>query len=101
MHGDDVRAGLGEGFEIRIARRDHQVHIEHFPGVGAQRLHHIGADRDVGHEVPVHDIDMNPIRTGRIDGAHLVAELCEVGGQDRRRYDERTQHQILRDAPFA
>jgi hypothetical protein len=44
---------------------------------------------------------MNPIRTGRIDGAHLVAELCEVGSQDRRGYDERMQHQILRNAPFA
>ncbi len=28
MHGDDVGAGLGEGFEIGIAGRDHQMHVE-------------------------------------------------------------------------
>ncbi len=29
MHGDDVAAGLGEGFEIGIGRRDHQMAVEH------------------------------------------------------------------------
>ena len=33
MHGDDVGAGLGEGLEIGIARRDHQMHVE---GLGAE-----------------------------------------------------------------
>ena len=28
MHGDDVGARLGEGFEIGIARRDHQMGVE-------------------------------------------------------------------------
>ena len=33
MNGDVVGAGLGEGFEIGIARRDHQMHVERFLGV--------------------------------------------------------------------
>src|SRR3546814_10854056 len=40
MDGDRVRARLGEGFEIRIDRRDHQMDVEGLAGVGAQRLHH-------------------------------------------------------------
>ena len=32
MHGDDVGAGLGEGFEIGIAGRDHQMHVERLLG---------------------------------------------------------------------
>ena len=28
MHGDDVGAGLGEGFQIGVARADHQMHVE-------------------------------------------------------------------------
>ena len=38
---------------------------------------------------------------GGIDGAHLLAELGEVGGQDRGGDEERTGHQVLRNAPFA
>ena len=81
VHGDDVGAGLGEGFEIGIARRDHQVHVERLSGVRAQRLHDVGTDRDVGHEVPVHHVDMDPVGAGGIDRAHLLAEPGEVGGR--------------------
>ena len=44
MHGDDVGAGLGEGFEIRIARRDHQMHIERLLGVRAGGFDDVRAD---------------------------------------------------------
>ena len=27
-----------------------------------------------GHEMPVHDIDMDPVAAGLVDGAHLLAE---------------------------
>ena len=40
----------------------------------------------------VHDVDMDPVGAGGIDRAHLLAELGEVGGQDRRRDDERAMH---------
>ena len=89
MHGDDVGAGLGEGLEIGIAGRDHQMHVEQLLGVRPQRLHHVGTDADVGHEMAVHDVDMDPVGAGRIDGAHLLAELGEIGGQDRRRDEQR------------
>ena len=101
VHGDDVGAGLGEGLEIGIAGRDHQVHVEHLPGVRAQRLHHVRADGDIRHEVAVHDVDVDPVGAGGIDRAHLLAELGEVGGQDRRGDEQRTVHAILRNAPFA
>ena len=43
----------------------------------------------------IHDVDMDPVGAGGIDRAHLFAELGEVGGQDRRRDDERAMHWIL------
>ena len=95
VHGDDVGAGLCEGFEIRIARRDHQVHIERLFGVAADRLHHIRADGDVGNEMAVHDVDMDPVGAGGIDRAHFLAELGEIGGEDRRGDDERAMHRLL------
>ena len=92
VHGDDIGAGLGECFQIRIAGRDHQMHVEHFLGVAAQRFHHVRADRDVGHEVAVHHVDMDPVGAGRIDCAYFLAELGEIGGQDRRGDDEWALH---------
>ena len=68
---------------IGIARRDHQMHVEDLFGVRPERLHHVRADGDVGHEMPVHDIDMDPVGAGRIDGAHLLAEPGEIGREDR------------------
>ena len=81
---DDVSAGLGEGGEERIGRRDHQMDVEGFLGVRAQRLHHIRPDRDVGHEVAVHHVNMDPVGAGGVDRAHLLAELREVGGENGR-----------------
>ena len=85
MHCDDVGAGLGEGLEIGIAGRDHQVYVERLLGDGADRLHHRGADGDVGHEVPVHHVDMDPVGAGGLDCADFIAQLGEIGRQNRRR----------------
>ena len=80
VHGDEVGARLGEGFQIRIARRDHQMHVERLFGVRTDGLHHVGADRNVRHEMSVHDVDVDPVGAGGVDGAHLVTKLGEVGG---------------------
>src|SRR3546814_10189421 len=70
MHGDDVGAGLGEGFDIGIDGGDHQMYVEHPVGVGPQGRHHTGAKRDVRHEVAVHDVDMAVAGTGIRTEAH-------------------------------
>ena len=41
-----------------------------------------GPEGEVGHEVAVHDVDMDPVGAGRVDGAHLLAKPREVGGED-------------------
>ena len=45
--------------------------------------------------MPVHHVDMDPVGAGGIDGADLLAELGEVGGEDRRRDPERAGHACL------
>jgi hypothetical protein len=94
MHGDDVGARLGEGFEVGIARRDHQVHVERLLRVRPYRLHHVGSNRDVGNEMPVHHIDMDPVRARGIDRAHLLAQPSKVAGENRGRNDEGMPHQF-------
>ncbi len=79
-----IGAGLGEVGNILFRLNDHQVNVEGLFGDGPEGLHHQGTDRDVGNEATVHDIDMNPVGTGFIHGADVLAQACEVGGEDRR-----------------
>ena len=51
--------------------------VERLLGERAQRLHDVGADGDVGHEMAVHHVDMDPVGAGRVDGADLLAELAK------------------------
>ena len=72
--GDDVAPGLGEGRDIGIDRRDHQVNVEGQRGVWPQCAHNIGPDREIRHEMAVHHVNMNEVGAGRADRAHLIAE---------------------------
>ena len=38
--------------------------------------------------MPVHHVEMDPVGTGRIDGADFLSQPGKIGGQDRRRDDE-------------
>ena len=95
-----IGAGFGEGFEIRIARRDHQVHVERLFGVRPDRFDDVRADGNVRHEMAVHDVDMDPVGAGGIDRAHLLAQFREIGGEDRWGDDERAGHGFLRAYAF-
>ena len=88
MHRDVIAAGLGEGLEVGIAGRNHQMRVEDLFGVRAHRLDDVGAVGDVGNEMPVHHVEMDPVGAGRIDGAHLFAQFGKIRRQDRRRDDE-------------
>src|SRR5215813_12426991 len=78
MHGDDVGASLRESFDVRVDWCDHQVHVERLLGVRADGLHDTRPDRDVGYEVTIHNVHVHPVASRLVNGAHLLAELCEV-----------------------
>src|SRR5258708_15094329 len=42
----------------------------------------------------IHGVHMDPVGTSGIDGAHLLAELGEIGGQYRGRDEERAAHRF-------
>ena len=90
MDGDLVAAGLGEGFEIGIAWRDHQMGVEDLPGVRAHRLDDVGAVGNVGNEMSVHHVEMDPVGASCVDSANLFAEPGEIRRQNRRGDDDGT-----------
>ncbi len=55
VHGEPVDAGIGESLEIAIGFRDHEMRLERKARHPTERSHHDGADREVRHEVPIHD----------------------------------------------
>ena len=75
VDGDAVAAGPGEGLQVGVAGFDHQMAVEHLVRVRAQGRDHRRSEGDVGHEVPVHHVEVNPVGAGRGDFADLLAEL--------------------------
>ena len=82
---DHRRAGLGEGVDVAIGIGDHQVDVERHRRDPLERPDDRRADRDVRHEVAVHDVDVNQVGAAALDGRDRVAEGREVGREDRRR----------------
>jgi hypothetical protein len=83
MRADIIGPRPRKGLDIGIDRRDHQMHVHHPLDVGAQCRAHRRAECDVGHEMPVHHIDMHPIGALRLDRFALGAEIGEIRRQDR------------------
>jgi hypothetical protein len=89
---EDVGAGVAERLQVGIGRRDHQMDVHRDLHVRAQRLHHVRADGDVGDEVAVHHVDVQPIGARRLDRAGFLAETRKIRRQDRRGYEGSASH---------
>ena len=84
-----VGAGLQEVGHVPLGALDHQVHVKHRADLAnllSQRRDDQRSDRDRRYEVPVHHIDVDDPRAGVQHLSHLLAQPCEIGGQDRRRH---------------
>ena len=66
--------------------------VEGLLAVRAQGLDHRRADGQVGHEMPVHHIDVDPVGTGFVDGTNLFAQLGKVSREDGRGNDHGSTH---------
>ncbi len=82
MDGQSACTGFGKRLEVALGLFDHQMHIEGQSGDAPAGLHNEGSHGDVGDKVAVHDIDVQPVRTGRFAGSDLFAQTGEVGGKD-------------------
>ncbi len=89
VEADEVGAGLGKGGGQRIDRPHHQVHVDRHGhaggglGVGLEGLADHGAEREVGHIVVVHHVEVDPVGAGGDDVVHFVAQAGEIGRQNR------------------
>ena len=72
VHRHHRGARLHERVDVAIRVRDHQVDVERHLGDPLERLHDRRADRDVRHEMAVHDVDVNQIGAAALDGGDGV-----------------------------
>jgi hypothetical protein len=57
----------------------HQMDIKRQLGPGTQSLNHRCTDGNIGHEAPIHNIDMNVVGTGSTNFSHLLPETAKIG----------------------
>ena len=84
VHDQRVGPGLGKRLEVAVRLGDHQVNFQRDRAKRLEPSHDHRPERDIRDEVPVHDVDVNPVRPGGDDLRHLVGQVRQVGREDRR-----------------
>ena len=76
------------GVEVLVERPerflDHQMDVERDLRVPSERAEDQGTDRQVGDEVPVHDVEMDEVGPGLLARRDRLVEAPEVRGQEGR-----------------
>jgi hypothetical protein len=91
VHAAQVGPRLSKLLEPHAGVGDHEMTVQEQVGVPSDRGHHRRPDRQVRHEVSVHQVDVQPVGLGT-DGGDLLGQHRVVGGQDRRREQDVVRH---------
>jgi hypothetical protein len=67
MHRKAVRASLTKSRYEAVRLYDHQMDVQDFLRQWAHRLNNRKAETDVGHECPVHHVQVQPFRSTAVD----------------------------------
>ena len=63
---------------------EHQAHVQRDGRDPVNGAHHRRANRQVGHEVAVHHVDVQQVGAATLDGGDVLPERREIRGQQRR-----------------
>ena len=70
---------LVEFRDIALRIYNHQMHIQRFLRMRLDSPYHRLAYRDVGHENPVHHVDMEPIGLAAVESLDRMLQIAEIG----------------------
>src|SRR5258706_10620870 len=82
MHSQMIRASFGESLEKSLRFFDHQMHIEWKFGHTFTSFHNEWSHSDIGYEVPIHYINVQPVRASGFAGGDLFTEACKICGEN-------------------
>src|SRR5215471_12818678 len=84
VNGNPIGAGFGKDRDKFIRVFDHQVAVERQFRCSSQGLNYWWADSEVGHEVSIHDVDVNDGSSALGGGSYLLAQASEISRKNRR-----------------
>ena len=84
MYGYHIRAGIGERIDKTEGILYHKMGIENRLRVRAESLYEVGTERNVRHELPVHDIKVQIFGSGIVYLLYTVGSIREIAGKHRR-----------------
>src|SRR5262245_27445902 len=77
-------ARIDESWNVLVRIGDHQMHIEWKTSDFSNRLDHGRSDRNVWHEMAVHDVHVKGVGAGVFDFPDVIPEGSEIRRQNRR-----------------
>lgn len=81
---DQVGSGPGEGIEVAVRFIQHQMRVEEQRGSGAtQGGQGFWAEGEIGYEVPIHQIEMQPLGTGVGNDPRAGGQVGVIAGKQR------------------
>jgi hypothetical protein len=78
VYDDDVCSSFGEVLDILLWIGNHQVSFEGETGAASHRFDDYRPHRNVGDEVPVHDIDLDTLSTSRLGLTYLLTQPRKI-----------------------
>ncbi len=84
---EQVGAEVAEERDVALWIDDHEVYVERLLGYLLDAFDYGRAERDVGNEDAIHNIDVDEVGFGVVDHFALLSKVTEVGRKDRRRYE--------------
>ena len=83
VEADEVGAGFGEGLHEVLGVVQHEVDVEKEAGhLAAELGDHLRAEGEVGHEVAVHDVQVQPRRAGGRDLRGALGQAGVLAGEN-------------------
>ena len=78
-----IRASLDEVIRDSLWSFDHQMNIEGHFGEFSNVTHHFRPKREVRDETPVHNVEMQPVRSRILNQFHRIGNVGEIGREYR------------------
>jgi hypothetical protein len=84
MNDETTATGLDVTVGEDVRAEHHEVRFEWLRRVSSRGGDHIGPKSEVGHELSIHDVPLEVVDTGSIEGFDFLAQTSEVARQNRR-----------------
>ncbi len=83
MDAHPVRASLRERLNKLVRILDHHVAVDRQPGHLAQRFQHRSPNRQIGHKMPIHNVEVDDSSATRLGSLNLIRQMGEIRRQNR------------------